>query len=291
MWTILLCGIFYCLLSWLLSTVTGSVSYLMQPAVGYSGVLFAYILIECYHATVQSRSLFGFFSVPAKIYPWVILIGMQFFMPNISFVGHLSGILVGLLAVYGCMDWLMPSYEFCATYEVSSVCFNLYKFSNFVAAVDYSLTVSPPGETQGILSQLFSGLKWAVVMVWHFFSTVLFIVGCPVDSCAVSVHRWYAMGVNYLNSFSRANRSVFEIDSSSTDQHSRQLDRLEAGGDSIAMDNGGSSGSGSELGGGNFSGGTGSGDSAENRPNRGELEADRKSAREARLQKFANISK
>jgi hypothetical protein len=33
----------------------------------------------------------------------------QMIMPNISFMGHLSGILTGMLLVFGCLQCLMPS--------------------------------------------------------------------------------------------------------------------------------------------------------------------------------------
>jgi hypothetical protein len=34
---------------------------------------------------------------------------MQIMMPSISFLGHLSGLLVGVLQCYGVLNWLLPS--------------------------------------------------------------------------------------------------------------------------------------------------------------------------------------
>ena len=306
MWTIVLCGLLYCLQSWLLTKATGSMSYLMQPAVGYSGVLFAYILIECYHTTNTSRSFFGLFSVPTKLYPWIILVVMQFVMPNISFLGHLSGMLVGLLSVYGVMDLIMPSYEFCAACEVSPCCIHIYKCSNYVIALDYSLRVSS-GSEEGILIQVFNGVKWMVVSVWHFISTILFIFGCPVDACTATAGRWYAISVNYVNSFAYPNRNVFETDSpNSSDLHtlhasrnSHPLDRLEAGrGGAENSGQGSGSGSGGAL---TISNGV-DGSAADSRNSnsisnsnsgrsQAEVETHRRNAREARLQKFSQASK
>lgn len=48
----------------------GSGTWLEMKAVGYSGVLFSYAVIESYSVNVQSRSLFGLFNVPAVVYPW-----------------------------------------------------------------------------------------------------------------------------------------------------------------------------------------------------------------------------
>ena len=43
-----------------------------------------------------TRSLFGMISVPTKYYPWAMLIAMQIMMPSVSFMGHLSGLLLGI---------------------------------------------------------------------------------------------------------------------------------------------------------------------------------------------------
>jgi hypothetical protein len=44
--------------------------------------------------------------VIAWLYPWVLLVILQFLFSNISFVGHLSGILIGYLWVHGCFNFL-----------------------------------------------------------------------------------------------------------------------------------------------------------------------------------------
>ena len=46
-------------------------------AVGYSGVLFCYALIESFHSVELSRSVFGMFSVPTKSYPIILLVILQ----------------------------------------------------------------------------------------------------------------------------------------------------------------------------------------------------------------------
>lgn len=89
--------------------ITGEMSWLWHSAVGYSGVLFAYAVIETHHSNVTHRSVFGLFRVPARIYPWVLLIVLQVLIPGISFLGHLSGILIGAMLVYGALNFLLPS--------------------------------------------------------------------------------------------------------------------------------------------------------------------------------------
>ena len=56
------------------------------------------IVIEVHmQAEGALRSLFGFITVPAALYPIVLLLVLQLIFPNASFFGHLSGILCGYL--------------------------------------------------------------------------------------------------------------------------------------------------------------------------------------------------
>ena len=275
----MLCGALYCIFSWVMSNVTGNMSYMFQPAVGYSGVLFSYIFVECHHAVVSSRSFFGLFDVPVKVYPWIILVAIQFVMPNISFLGHLSGIVVGLMAVSGIMDLLMPSFEFCAKFETSPCCFNVYKFSNYVPSVDYSLKVASSSQNSedSTFLKIVGGVKWAFATVWHLISTLLYIIGFPVDSCVVSVSRCYAKVINNMNSFIYANRTSFEIDapaSSNSENRVYNIDDVEhTAGGSIVQDV-----SGTDL--------IGEGNSSRSFVS-DDIESNRENARQARLLKFA----
>ena len=87
----------------------GDASQIQSSGVGFSGVLFCYALIESYHTQETVRSIFGLFNVSAKLYPFILLILIQVILPGISFLGHLSGILVGLLAVSGLLQVVVPS--------------------------------------------------------------------------------------------------------------------------------------------------------------------------------------
>jgi membrane associated rhomboid family serine protease len=70
-----------------------------QHSLGFSGVLFHLSVLEAASSTNQSRSLFGMISVPSHLYPWALLILLQMFIPHLSFLGHLSGILAGTAQV------------------------------------------------------------------------------------------------------------------------------------------------------------------------------------------------
>ena len=64
-------------------------------AVGFSGVIFSLATLESFLSPTPTRSVFGLFTVPTRIYPWALLLVLQL-MPGISFLGHFSGLLIGI---------------------------------------------------------------------------------------------------------------------------------------------------------------------------------------------------
>lgn len=52
-------------------------SYLRQHSVGFSGVIFALAVVDIYKSGGETRQVLGLFSVPAKVYPWVLLVVLQ----------------------------------------------------------------------------------------------------------------------------------------------------------------------------------------------------------------------
>jgi membrane associated rhomboid family serine protease len=77
----------------------GISTWFYEHSLGFSGVLFHITVLEVAwnNAAHQQRSVLGLVSVPPMWYPWVLLIVLQFMVPQISFLGHLSGILAGYI--------------------------------------------------------------------------------------------------------------------------------------------------------------------------------------------------
>jgi membrane associated rhomboid family serine protease len=89
--------------------LTNARNYLVSCAVGLSGAIFGLIVIETACSNVQTRSIFGLFTVPARLYPWALLVFWQLIMPGVSFLGHLGGVLAGQAHVWGWLKWAFPS--------------------------------------------------------------------------------------------------------------------------------------------------------------------------------------
>jgi hypothetical protein len=80
-----------------------------NSAVGFSGVLFSLAVDESVLSPFPTRSIFGLFNVPTRLYPWVLMIILSVAFPSISFLGHLSGAVLGLLHAWGWLGWCTPS--------------------------------------------------------------------------------------------------------------------------------------------------------------------------------------
>jgi hypothetical protein len=78
-------------------------------SVGFSGVIFALIVAETHVNNIQHRSFYGLFSVPAAYFPWLLLVLWQFIIPQVSFFGHLSGILAGIMYSKGWLACVTPT--------------------------------------------------------------------------------------------------------------------------------------------------------------------------------------
>lgn len=94
----LMSGTAYVGLALLGSDLFGDPTIMRQCAIGFSGVLFAMKVINNSHEDRgHSRTSFFGFLIPMKYAVWIELVVIQIVVPNSSFMGHLAGILAGLL--------------------------------------------------------------------------------------------------------------------------------------------------------------------------------------------------
>lgn len=120
MWGIVLTSFIYMIISVSIFWIFDVEGPFLQHSVGFSGVIFQLSVLESDSSPDTHRSVFGFVSVPIMLYPWALLIAAQFIMPNISFLGHLSGILVGTLQTFNMLTYLLPKPIFLRELENSS---------------------------------------------------------------------------------------------------------------------------------------------------------------------------
>lgn len=77
-------------------------SYALDSCViGFSGVIFALKVLTTNELANGTLYSFDSTQVPSKYAYWIELVIIQLITPNASFAGHLAGILVGLLYLYG----------------------------------------------------------------------------------------------------------------------------------------------------------------------------------------------
>lgn len=91
----------YMCINYALAEITNQWSYINSCAVGFSGVLFALKVVTTHIQPAGMTRVMGFIPVPMRIACWVELVIISVLFPNVSFVGHLAGILVGFAFVYG----------------------------------------------------------------------------------------------------------------------------------------------------------------------------------------------
>lgn len=100
-------NVVYVAISFFMAKLTEDPSYMSTCAVGFSGVLFALKVVTTHIQPYGMASLMGFISVPVKMVVWLELVFISVLFPNVSFVGHLAGILVGVAYVSGPLKTLM----------------------------------------------------------------------------------------------------------------------------------------------------------------------------------------
>lgn len=100
-------GMLYLAMNYLIAEVTDQWSTIQSCAVGFSAVIFALKVVTTYLEPRSTSLIMGIIPVPSRLACWVELVIISVLFPNVSFVGHLSGILVGLAFVLGPLKAIM----------------------------------------------------------------------------------------------------------------------------------------------------------------------------------------
>ena len=82
-----------------------------ECAIGFSGVIFALKVVTTTHPEAMHDVFYGLFSVQGKYVVWAELVLIHFIYPGTSFMGHLSGIIAGLLYTSGVTSPLVDAGE------------------------------------------------------------------------------------------------------------------------------------------------------------------------------------
>lgn len=135
------------------------------------------IVLESYRNPNASHSIFGIITLSSKVYPWAMLFVIQFLLPNISFLGHLSGILTGLLQLNGYLKYTIPSPDSLRTYDDLEGLTFITNCPNFVDTPtndQYVMFMRTSGENASeSVGQIFRGAIRVIQNIWD---TIMFIV-------------------------------------------------------------------------------------------------------------------
>ncbi|KAK6623373.1 hypothetical protein RUM43_009225 [Polyplax serrata] len=86
----------YLLLAVLMTEITENVAYMESCAIGFSGVIFALKVLTTHEEPNLTAMLVGI-QIPGRYAAWIELILIHLLVPNSSFMGHLAGILAGVI--------------------------------------------------------------------------------------------------------------------------------------------------------------------------------------------------
>ena len=176
-YAILFTSIMYLCISYLAYKIFNYTSWMYEHSIGFSGVLFHLSVLESYSFSGSGpRSIFGFVTVPPILYPWVLLVVLQFIMPNLSFLGHLSGILTGTLQHYGIFHIVEVSDSFLIELESKPILRKFVSLDGFVPTTITTTTTTTTTNNNNNLSldpsSLLRGIRKILSVILKFFRDV-----------------------------------------------------------------------------------------------------------------------
>jgi len=140
--------------------------YRQTYAVGYSGVLFGLLVVDTQNTPDIDR-VFCCCPIPAWLYPWVLFLMIQLMLPEVSWLGHLSGILVGYMYAKGLFNWLTMSIDSIKNLEANPSMQRLVTYPRFAACPDHAfISNAQLPQTAGWVGALCSGNCFARCCNW-----------------------------------------------------------------------------------------------------------------------------
>lgn len=92
-------------------------AFTLKCSVGVSGLLFSTLVVNLHTSGNAQTSFLGLFSLPTLWYPPFLALLLQLFAPNISILGHISGIMTGHILARGWLRKVTPSVEKFESFE------------------------------------------------------------------------------------------------------------------------------------------------------------------------------
>lgn len=180
LWAIFTTGTLNCIFAVAVQVLLGKDDLVYQHSLGFSGIMFHLLVLESNLTPHASRSVFGFMHVPSWAYPAVMLVVMQVMIPgNISFTGHLCGMLSGTLHLYGLLDVVMVNAAFLQEIEHWSVLRSLTSKDNYVP--------TPSSNNSGESQLPRRGLKNLLRSIHPAFQTVIRIAYNVLETIYVAI--------------------------------------------------------------------------------------------------------
>jgi len=139
--------VLFTVLNSVLYVIIGKIFSLNSCGAGLSGIIFSILVVDVSASKEPTQSVLGLFSVPTSIYPWVLLITMSVIMPDVSFVGHLCGIVSGYLYSFGLLNFIIPSYEKIAKIESSTWYSKIINIECYITGTSTGVSPVFNGET------------------------------------------------------------------------------------------------------------------------------------------------
>jgi Rhomboid family len=223
----------YVIFSWLAYVLVGYDSLLYSHAAGFSGVIFHMSVLETYMHPGPSRSLFGFISVPPPLYPWALLVLLQFIMPNISFLGHLAGILTGNLQYFGFLDrYCLMSETFLVDLEARPFLRPLVTFPTFVSTSQGSSGQYSPrlgGDLMGSLRSMNRSVRNIFTMILklvrNVMETLIVCIFGRGSRINANIQLWGRSSQNEDNHIRQSDIQLVDADSQSNENNLVQQER------------------------------------------------------------------